>query len=377
MRLLAGTLVLMLSAGPVVAAPQPEDEVERIVTRHVKALLPDDGIGGAAVALRLEGRTLFFNYRWADAAAERPVTSDSLFNLGSLRKVFEATLLALAVESGRLALDDRVVDCLPELRPDRDIGRITIGQLATHTSGLLLPQDHPPWPNWGYTLPAFIHAMNDWTADIDHQPGGQHIYTHAGFILLALALERRLGQPIDELIEEAILRPLGMPSTSLPRRDNSPRGRLSPNDLRRAVQGYAEDGQPIGEPGDQQGYYNWPGTSQMFSSTRDLAEFLAANMGELAIDHALKDAIDLAQQGVYAMSPHNTQALAWEIIRGDEPTIFEKYGGLNNAGAYIAIMPSRRLGIVILNNRGNQYPNEAGRRILLELAGHSRTAEHD
>src|SRR5262249_20664628 len=198
MRLLAGLLVLMLSAGPVVAAPQPEDEVERIVTRHVKALLPDDGIGGAAVALRLEGRTLFFNYRWADAAAERPVTSDSLFNLGSLRKGFEATLLALAVESGRLALDARGVDCLPELPPERAIGRITIGQLATHTSGLLLPQDHPPWPTWGYTLPSFIHAMNDWTADIDHQPGGQHIYTHAGFILLALALERRLGQPIDE-----------------------------------------------------------------------------------------------------------------------------------------------------------------------------------
>src|SRR5262249_17252949 len=139
--------------------------------------------------------------------------------------------------------------------------------------------------------------------------------------------------------------------------------------LRRAVQGYAEDGQPIGGPGDQQGYYNWPGTSQMFSSTRDLAEFLVANMGEFAIDQALKDAFDLAQPGVYARIPHHTQALAGEIIHGDAPTIIEKYGGLNNAGAYIAIMPSRSLGIVILNNRGNQYPNEVGRQILLELAG--------
>jgi len=369
-RLLAGTLILMLAASPAVPAGGPEGDVERIVTHHVKTLLPADGIGGAAVAVRIEGRTLFFNYRWADSANERPVTSDSLFNLGSLRKVFEATLLALAVQSGRLALDDRVVDCVPELRQDRDIGRITIGQLATHTSGLLLPQDHPPWPSWGYTLPEFIDALNDWTADIDHQPGGQHIYTHAGFILLALALERRLGQPIDEQIEDTILRPLGMPSTSLPRRDDSPRGRLSPDDLRRAVQGYAEDGQPIGGPGDQQGYYNWPGTSQMFSSTRDLAEFLVANMGEFAIDQALKDAFDLAQQGVYAMSPNNTQALSWEIIHGDAPTIIEKYGGLNNSGAYIAIMPSRSLGIVILNNRGNQYPNEVGRQILLELASH-------
>ena len=46
----------------------------------------------------------------------------------------------------------------------------------------------------------------------------------------------------------------------------------------------------------------------------------------------------------------------------------EKYGGLNNASAYIGMMPSRELGIVILTNRANQYPNDVGRRILLELA---------
>jgi beta-lactamase class C len=53
---------------------------------------------------------------------------------------------------------------------------------------------------------------------------------------------------------------------------------------------------------------------------------------------------------------------------GEGPSIIEKYGGLNNASAYIGLMPSRKLGIVILGNRGNQYPNETGRRILFELA---------
>ena len=59
-------------------------------------------------------------------------------------------------------------------------------------------------------------------------PVKQHLYTHAGFILLQLALERRFGLPIDELMEQRLLRPLGMASTTLPRRDDSPRGRLSP-----------------------------------------------------------------------------------------------------------------------------------------------------
>jgi CubicO group peptidase (beta-lactamase class C family) len=70
---------------------------------------------------------------------------------------------------------------------------------------------------------------------------------------------------------------------------------------------------------------------------------------------------------VRAVAAALSQSLAWEIS-DREPTIIEKYGGLNNASAYIGMMPSRKLGIVILGNRGNQYPNEPGRRILLELA---------
>src|SRR5204863_3784558 len=130
----------------------------------------------------------------------------TLFNLASLRKVFEATLLAQAVRNGELTLEEPVARYVTELARDNDIGRVTLGHLATHTSGLLLPQDHPPWPDWGYTLPEFISTLNEWSADFDHEPGGQHIYTHGGFILLQLALERGLGAPIDQLIAGRILR---------------------------------------------------------------------------------------------------------------------------------------------------------------------------
>jgi beta-lactamase class C len=68
-----------------------------------------------------------------------------------------------------------------------------------------------------------------------------------------------------------------------------PRGALDPVLKKRAVQGFGEDGKPIGEPGDVQGYYLWPGTAQMFSSARDLAVFLAANLGELPHDRSLQE----------------------------------------------------------------------------------------
>jgi len=362
MRLAIATSILALIAAPTAGA---EREPERAVARHVRSIVPADGGGGVAVALRIGGRALFFNYGWADRATKRPITSDALFNLASLRKVFEATLLAQAVRNGELRLDEPVAKYVTELAQESDIGRVTLGHLATYTSGLLLPQDHPPWPDWGYTLPQFIRTLNAWRADFE--PGKPNVYTHAGYVLLQLALERRYGMPIDLLIEQRITRPLGMTSTTLPRRDDGPRGHLSPAHKARAVQGYGDDGSPLGEPGDQQGYYYWPGTSQMYSSARDMAIFLAANLGELPIDRSLRDAMTLAHRSVLTIGPREQQALAWEII-AERPVIVEKYGGLNNASTYIAMMPSRKVGVVILGNRGNLYPSEPGRRIMLEIA---------
>ncbi len=368
MRRAAAALFVALAAAPSGwAHAEPDGDVARIVARQIQAILPADKPGGAAVAVRMDGRTLFFNFGWADVASQRPVTSNSLFNLASLRKLFEAAVLARAVGQGKVALADPVAKYLAELEAGGDIRRVTLGQLATHTSGLLLRPDYPPWPTEAYTLPEFIRTLNQWTADKDHAPGKQHIYTHAGFVLLHLALERRLG-PLDALIRQQLLDPLGMTSTVFPLPDESPAGRLAPQLTQRAVQGYGENGAPIGAPGDQQGYYRWTGTGQIYSSARDMATFLAANLGELPLDATLREALAFSHQAAFRITPRNSQALAWEIIHEGELTIVEKNGGLTNANSYVGMIPSRKLGIVILSNRGDQYPAEVGRCIMLALA---------
>jgi beta-lactamase class C len=346
---------------------QQSAELQRVVTPHIQRMLPD-GIGGVAVAVRIDGRTLFLNYGLADAASNRPVTSDSLFNLASLRKPFEATLLALAVDRGELRLDDPIDKYVTELARGHDIRRVTIGQLATHTSGLLLPQDHVPWPDWGYTLPHFLRTLKAWRADAEQSPGKQYMYTHGGYVLLQLALERRFGMPIAALLEQRVLQPLGLSSTVTPPRDAEGRAALAPALMARAVQGYSEDGEPTGKPGDQQTYYHFPGTGQMFSSARDLAVFLAANLGETDADAELKAALQATHEGRFAIGPHNAQALAWEVQDNVEPPIVDKNGGMNNSSTYIGMMPQRQLGIVLLVNRGSQDAAEIGRRILEEIA---------
>jgi hypothetical protein len=88
--------------------------------------------------------------------------------------------------------------------------------------------------------------------------------------------------------------------------------------------------------------------------------FLAANLGEVPVEHSLREAMTLAQQGSVSIGPRNLQALAWEILFGEAPTIVEKYGGLQNASAYIGMIPRRKLGIVILGNRSQSISQRGG-----------------
>jgi beta-lactamase class C len=146
------------------------------------------------------------------------------------------------------------------------------------------------------------------------------------------------------------------------------RGQIAPALRRRAVQGYAVDAHPVGEPGNEQGMFNWPGTGQMYSSARDMAVFLAANLGALPNQRPLQEAMAFAQQGVFSVNPRFTQALGWQVVRNDDLTIVDKNGGLNNTSTYIGMIPQKRLGIVILGNRGNEPATRIGRQIMLALA---------
>jgi beta-lactamase class C len=360
---LIGVLALAATS---IARGGSDDDLARVVDRQVRSELEDAGV---AVAVRANGQTSLFDYGMADA--ERRVTSDTLFNLGSVGKVFDTTLLALADLQGELSLNDPVAKYVTELQQGHDIREITLRQLATYTSGLVLPQDHPPWPTESFTLPEFLSTLNAWTADEDHLPGRQMIYSHAGYVLLHLALERRFGIPFDALMRERLLKPLGLDSTILPVAsqdpEHYPRGEIPANVVDRAVQGYSPDGEAIGAPGDLQGYYHWLGTGQMYSSARDMSVFLAANLDE-ELDHGpLAEAMQRAHQGEFRLRRHMQQALAWEVHQGRN-TIVDKYGGMDNASAYIGLMPARKLGVVVLGNRGGMAVAEVGRYILRALA---------
>jgi beta-lactamase class C len=361
-------LAMPLGVPPVARADSEMDaHIKDIVTAELAPTATAADPGGLAAVVYAGGHLAFFNYGFADGAGKRPVTSDTLFNLASLRKIFEATLVALGTGRGELRLDDPVSKYLPELRGDY-VSRVTIGELVTHTSGLLLPTDHPPWPNQTFSRDQFIEMLNAWTPHAGEQPGKQRIYTHAGYVLLQLALERRYGMPIGALIESRILTPLGMNSTFIPERGEDNRAVMKPEMMQLVVQGYSDQGVAIGPPENQQSYYDFAGTGQMFSSARDLGIFLRACLDGAVIDPDLRAALQMTERESFRVDDKFGQAMAWEHVRLDGVTVVDKPGGLNNASAYVGLVPARKLGIVLLANRG-EYPHEIARyRILPALA---------
>jgi len=358
-NIVIATVIGVLMAAGTAGAQQVN--VEQIVAQNVQAILPENGRGGGvAVAVRMNGKAEFFNYGFANLARNERVTADSIFNLGSVGKVFATTSLAEAVKQGQLSLDDPVAKYVTELQRGGDIRRVTLGQLASHTSGLpRVPGQYEHWHRGNYTWPDFVRFLNSWKAGPNHEPGQQYLYSNAAMVLLRVALERRFNTRFAALMHERITGPLGMSSTALP---------LPRDLLGRAVQGYNPMGRPIGRPGEEQGTFKWPGAGQIYSSSRDMATFLAANMGELPDHRPMENAMALAQQPVFTVNAHLKLGLAWQNVSGGNLRILDKNGGLNNTSTYIGFAPQPKLGVVILVNRGKQHATGIGRQILHALA---------
>jgi beta-lactamase class C len=347
----------LLACGPAHA----QVNVEQIVAQKIQPILPKNGEGGGvAVAVRMDGKTSFFNYGFADNAQNRQVTADSIFNLGSVGKVFATTLLAQAVKQGELSLDDPVAKYVTELQRGGDVRRITLGQLASHTSGLpRVPQQYETWHKGKYTWPDFVRFLNSWKAGPNHEPGQQYFYSNAAMVLLRVALERRFNTRFAALMHQRLTDPLGMTSTALP---------LPRDLLGRAVQGYGQQGRSTGKPGMEGGTFQWQGSGQIYSSPRDMAIFLAANLGELSDHRPIENAMALAQQPVFTVSARLKIGLAWQNVSAGNFTIIDKNGGLQNTSTYIGFAPQQKLGVVILVNRGKQHATGIGRQIIHALA---------
>lgn len=272
----------------------------------------------------------------------------TLVEIGSVTKVFTATLLADMVVRGAVRLDTTVRDVMPSgtAVPSRDGVEITLEHLATHRSGLPrspvgigvisgsveVLRGRNPYAGFG---PDDLLAGLA-TARLRRVPGtGRPSYSNLGFGLLGEVLAHAAGTTYDTLVRERVCRPLGLLDTVTPATATADhRSRWATGHRRRGRT--AED---------------WPltgivGAGGLRSTMQDQLTFLAAQLDPDSTP--LADAVRLAQQPRVSRT-RGGQALGWMHLAG-KPPLWWHNGGTGGFRSSVAFVPTRRRAVVVLAN---------------------------
>jgi CubicO group peptidase (beta-lactamase class C family) len=208
-------LLLAGVAGAASLAPAPDDPLRDELERLAWEESEKQRVPGVGLALLRDGRLAWaIGCGWADVAAEREVTAETVFNIGSISKTVAAWGLMRLVEEGKLALDAPVVTRRWQLpATEFDAAGVTLRRLLSHTAGLTLHGYPGFWPPKELpTLEASLGGDTNGAGDVrlEAAPGTRWKYSGGGYTLAQLLLEETSGTSFAEYMRQSVLEPLGM-----------------------------------------------------------------------------------------------------------------------------------------------------------------------
>jgi serine-type D-Ala-D-Ala carboxypeptidase/endopeptidase len=293
--------------------------------------------------------------------------AQTIYEIGSVTKVFTGTILAKLMNDGIVALDDRICLYLPRavVNPlSASIQSITLRQLATHTSGLPRLPDSFLTNIKDLTNPYLNYTAQDMYAalaevELLSEPGQSCEYSNFGMGLLGHGLSLKTFQPYEDLVKEIICKPLGMANTTI---------HLTPKQQQHFTCGHSPDGTLISSWD-----FDVMAPAGAFRSTaQDLLMFLQANL--CASDPQIAAMLGRSQERYFDVSAILSIGLAWHIstLRNGQVVHWHN-GGTGGYISFIGFDPIKLTGIVILSNYGDAFASdysvdEMAIRILMELS---------
>ncbi len=315
-------------------------EIRALLVDHVD--VQKKSVGTIVGLVTPAGRRLVC-YGRAKEGATLPLDGDTVFEVGSVTKIFTALLLADMVERGEVSLGDPLSKYLPDTKlPERHGRKIALVDLATHTSGLpFFPADIPlaDPAEVGRIVAGYGPAETRRflsTFELPEDPGSKWSYSNLGYALLGEALARRAGQDFETLVRERITRSLGLANTAIT---------LTPRMKARLAMGHDAHLQPAPEV-DMPAFLPAAG---LRSTANDLMTLLSAFMGDTPspLAPAMTAMLRTRRPG-----PGLEQALGWWIVKvGQNDDGFVAFGGQTlGFASTIAYDPATRTGVVVLSN---------------------------
>jgi CubicO group peptidase (beta-lactamase class C family) len=312
-----------------------------------------------AVLVAENGKVIFKKgYGMANMEWGIPVETDTKFRLGSITKQFTSMLVLQLVQEGKIKLEGKLTDYLPDYRKDTG-DRITIHELLNHTSGIPsytgLPNFFQDISRNPYTVSDFVKKFA--SGDLEFGPGTKWNYNNSGYFLLGAILERVTGKPYEQVLKERIFDPAGMKNTGYDRHETI---------LAKRASGYER------RPG---GYINAPyldmslpyAAGSLYSTVEDLYLWDQALYAEKLLSPQLKEV--MFKPGL------SNYAYGWVVrkdplgAQGEPVAIIEHGGGINGFNTIITRLPESKNLIVLLNNTGGTKLGEMSQKISAILFG--------
>src|SRR5215510_572003 len=328
-----------------------DDEIKSILLDRVDRAKRSVGI---VVGLVDEKGMRIISYGKPSQTSNQTVNGDSVFEIGSVTKVFTAVLLADMVERSEVGLNDPISKYLPKSvkTPTRDGKEITLLDLSSQTSGLprmpsnFFPKDRRN-PYADYTVDQMYAFLSGYTLTRDI--GAKYEYSNYGVGLLGHILALRAGADYESLVRTRITQPLKMDNTGI---------KLTPEMQAHLANGHDAALRPAA---------NWDlptfaGAGALRSTANDMLKFVAANLG------LSKSPLLTAMQKTH-QPQHDTGApdleigLGWHILKKFHAEIVWHNGGTGGYHSFIGFNKKKSKGVVVLSNSTNDI-DDIGRHLL-------------
>ncbi|MCI1188541.1 serine hydrolase [Hymenobacter sp. DH14] len=346
------------AAASATAAAKPAVSLAQQLDDYVQ-LYAQAGLFNGSVLVADQGRVVLQKgYGLADRAAGTLNAPDTKFRIGSLTKQFTAALVLKLVEQGKLKLDGRVGDYLPDY-PSAAGRALTLHQLLSHTAGLPEYLAQPAFAAVSTTpqTPTQLVAIFA-NLPLDFAPGTQHKYSNSNYILLGAIIEKVTGQPYARVFDAQIARPAKLRATAY-----TP---TEPADARRAA-GYRAT--PAGIAPAAPINMSVPFAAGAITSTvADLYRWNQALLGTKVLS--------ATSQRLLFTPVKDNYAYGWMVFKArigtapDTVLIQEHNGAVNGFASYLVRVPQRQQCIVLLDNHSNRAGLAELRRGLLRLINH-------
>jgi D-alanyl-D-alanine-carboxypeptidase/D-alanyl-D-alanine-endopeptidase len=316
------------------------DEIREILVKRVDQ--QKQAVGIVVGVIEPDGRRVVAHGNLATGDS-RKLDGDTIFEIGSVTKVFTSLLLADMVNRKEVALDDPAAKYLPEnvRMPERSGKSITLLDLSTHTSGLPrlpgnLKMKDLRNPYADYSVDDLYQFLSGY--ELPRDPGAEFEYSNLGGGLLGHLLAYRAGTDYESLVGMRITRPLGMTDTGIT---------LSSSMKQRMATGHTGMLAPTA---------NWDlptlaGAGALRSSANDMLTFFEAFLGyrESPLAPAMKAMFEVRH-------PVAKMGLGWIIMSAHDREIAAHDGGTGGFRSWVGYDPKERIGVVVLSNAAGSTP---------------------